>query len=128
MQDNDWLREGFNELKSIMKEIKDDINDMKIESIKHKNDIDSAHTKLRAIEDVVKDVVDLKPRIIVLEQSNNKGWIRDTLNDGRKALINATCIFLMIFLPMSCSNIKKSAEQTVQVITSQSLNSRDSSK
>lgn len=128
MQDNEWLREGFNELKSIMKEIKDDINDMKIESIKHKNDIDSAHTKLRAIEDVVKDVVDLKPRIIVLEQTASKGWFKETLNDGRKSLINATCIFLMIFLPMSCSNIKKSAEQTVQVITSQSINSRDSSK
>lgn len=122
MNDQDWLRDLLHEIRQDTKDIKNDINEMKIVQVKQRSDIDSAHDKIRIIES---DVSSIKHCV----EKHKTNWIIDSLTDIRQSAIKAITVFLIIFLPLSCSNIKKSAAQTVNVMTqSQIIKQQDSTK
>lgn len=117
MNDNIWLKEGFDELKQLIKEVNVNINEIKMDAIKQRNDIDIAHDKIRDIESDISDLKKCSAEVKSGLDIQKKRWYTDSLNEARSGLIKGCMIFLMIFLPMSCSNIKNSLHQTVGIMS-----------
>lgn len=111
------IKAGFTKQEEKSEHLYNEIVSMKLESKDQRNSIDTVHAKIREVEgkvDIVQDeVVKLKA---VQDISRAKKFAFDCLDDIRKNAITALMIFVVIFMYLSCSNLKPAFDKSMSVV------------
>ena len=99
----------FGEIQTALVMLNQSLSDLKSESISARKDIDTAHTKIRALEDAIKPV---QTSLVILEEKHKEpSWTSKVIDEVRGSFVKGMMTFLLIFSLMSLGNVKPTLEK-----------------